>query len=289
MTGPKRGDTAATWRPGTRARLEQSGEPGQTEAPAQSEAPAPPGTELVMGQVIAGTRYRLLSTIGEGGMGTVYAAEHVDLEKKVRIPLDCDLAEIGWYPGPRVACANPAHTEIAVMDLRDRQVKTHAYDGESSKACFPSDRFFGWAEHSRRTTTLVDVDTGVTHMVPGPIAGLLEDGPRTIALLTMHGIGWNRGSVSQLWDISVGRGLRQPWPFSRTIVSPCWMIRVRPPSSYNVNSPLAPAVTCTVSGPAGFWTSLATSEVRSTSMPPARMNTGMVSRPALTVAQVLPW
>ena len=87
MTGPKRGDTAATWRPGTNARLGQPGETGQTEAPAQPEAAAPPGTELVMGQVIAGTRYRLLSTIGEGGMGTVYAAEHVDLEKKVALKL----------------------------------------------------------------------------------------------------------------------------------------------------------------------------------------------------------
>jgi len=87
MTGPKRGDTAATWRPGTNARLGQPSEPGPAEAAGQPDAATPPGTDLVMGQVIPGTRYRLLSTIGEGGMGTVYAAEHVDLEKKVALKL----------------------------------------------------------------------------------------------------------------------------------------------------------------------------------------------------------
>ena len=45
------------------------------------------------GTVIPGTRYRILSKIGEGGMGSVYAAEHVDLEKKVAIKvLRADLA-----------------------------------------------------------------------------------------------------------------------------------------------------------------------------------------------------
>jgi len=41
--------------------------------------------DLGAGQVIPGTRYRILSKIGEGGMGSVYAAEHVDLEKKVAV------------------------------------------------------------------------------------------------------------------------------------------------------------------------------------------------------------
>ena len=44
-----------------------------------------PTIELGAGQVIPGTRYRILSKIGEGGMGTVYAAEHVDLEKMVAV------------------------------------------------------------------------------------------------------------------------------------------------------------------------------------------------------------
>ena len=41
--------------------------------------------DLAAGQVIPGTRYRILSKIGEGGMGSVFAAEHVDLEKKVAV------------------------------------------------------------------------------------------------------------------------------------------------------------------------------------------------------------
>jgi tetratricopeptide (TPR) repeat protein/tRNA A-37 threonylcarbamoyl transferase component Bud32 len=40
---------------------------------------------LSLGGVIAGTQYRVLSKLGSGGMGTVYAAEHVALEKKVAI------------------------------------------------------------------------------------------------------------------------------------------------------------------------------------------------------------
>lgn len=42
---------------------------------------------LAPGQIITGTRYRVLSRIGEGAMGVVFAAEHVDLEKKVAIKL----------------------------------------------------------------------------------------------------------------------------------------------------------------------------------------------------------
>ena len=50
-----------------------------------STGPVKPTIELGPGQVIPGTRYRILSKIGEGGMGTVYAAEHVDLEKMVAV------------------------------------------------------------------------------------------------------------------------------------------------------------------------------------------------------------
>jgi serine/threonine protein kinase/tetratricopeptide (TPR) repeat protein len=61
-----------------------------TAAPGTTEVPAVPGArtatvDLGPGQVIPGTRYRILSKIGEGGMGSVYAAEHVDLEKKVAV------------------------------------------------------------------------------------------------------------------------------------------------------------------------------------------------------------
>ena len=39
------------------------------------------GEDVPLSGVLQGTKYRILRPIGEGGMGTVYAAEHVDLEK----------------------------------------------------------------------------------------------------------------------------------------------------------------------------------------------------------------
>jgi len=40
---------------------------------------------LPPGEVIPGTRYRILRHVADGAMGTVYAAEHVDLEKQVAL------------------------------------------------------------------------------------------------------------------------------------------------------------------------------------------------------------
>src|SRR5256885_11935758 len=40
---------------------------------------------LLPGQIIPGTRYRVLAKIGQGAMGVVYSAEHVDLEKRVAL------------------------------------------------------------------------------------------------------------------------------------------------------------------------------------------------------------
>jgi tetratricopeptide (TPR) repeat protein/tRNA A-37 threonylcarbamoyl transferase component Bud32 len=40
---------------------------------------------LLPGQLIPGTRYRVLAKVGQGAMGVVYAAEHVDLEKRVAL------------------------------------------------------------------------------------------------------------------------------------------------------------------------------------------------------------
>ncbi len=45
------------------------------------------GAELKPHEIIPGTRYRALVKLGEGGMGAVYAAEHVDIEKKVAVKI----------------------------------------------------------------------------------------------------------------------------------------------------------------------------------------------------------
>ncbi len=42
---------------------------------------------LLPGQMIPGTRYRVLAKVGQGAMGMVYSAEHVDLEKRVAVKL----------------------------------------------------------------------------------------------------------------------------------------------------------------------------------------------------------
>lgn len=80
---PKRGASPPTWKAITLTRLET----GATMRARPSKTAVVAPIKLVTGQVIPGTRYRLLSTVGEGGMGTVYAAEHVDLEKKVALKI----------------------------------------------------------------------------------------------------------------------------------------------------------------------------------------------------------
>ena len=77
---PKRGAAPPTWKVITLTRLETGGA-------ARATRPATPLIDLGRGEVIPGTRYRILSKIGEGGMGSVYLSEHVDLEKKVALKL----------------------------------------------------------------------------------------------------------------------------------------------------------------------------------------------------------
>lgn len=57
-----------------------------------TEGLAAPGAEapklrLTAGKIVPGTRYRILRWIGEGGMGVVYEAEHVDIERRVALKI----------------------------------------------------------------------------------------------------------------------------------------------------------------------------------------------------------
>jgi serine/threonine protein kinase len=54
---------------------------------AQRNRTATANTQLALppGEIIAGTRYRIVTRIGAGAMGAVYEAEHVDLEKRVAL------------------------------------------------------------------------------------------------------------------------------------------------------------------------------------------------------------
>jgi serine/threonine protein kinase/tetratricopeptide (TPR) repeat protein len=77
---PKRGASPPTWKVITLTRLETG-----TGRGSRSNGASAPLVELRRNEVIPGTRYRILTKIGEGGMGSVYLSEHVDLEKKVAL------------------------------------------------------------------------------------------------------------------------------------------------------------------------------------------------------------
>lgn len=65
------------------------------EEPVQTTAPSPASDDPLIGTII-GDRYRVEAELGSGGMGTVYKAEHVMMEKRVALKvLHPNLAVVG--------------------------------------------------------------------------------------------------------------------------------------------------------------------------------------------------
>jgi tetratricopeptide (TPR) repeat protein len=93
--GPAKGGTQV-WVPGAPRRpltavgsgpIGDSDRPTWIEALLGKEEPHDESVRLAAGDLVAGTRYRIVRWIGEGGMGVVYEAEHVDLERRVALKL----------------------------------------------------------------------------------------------------------------------------------------------------------------------------------------------------------
>ncbi|HXI58970.1 MAG TPA: protein kinase, partial [Polyangia bacterium] len=78
---PRRELAPPTWKVITLSRTDI---PGSTSSGRRTKS-VHDHVDLTAGKVVPGTRYRIVSKIGEGGMGTVYAAEHVDIERKVAL------------------------------------------------------------------------------------------------------------------------------------------------------------------------------------------------------------
>ena len=81
---PQTGDFSATTPDlGPQMRATRVQNHGGLEGPPEPKA----HIRLIAGKAIPGTRYRLLRWLGEGGMGVVYEAEHIDIERRVALKI----------------------------------------------------------------------------------------------------------------------------------------------------------------------------------------------------------
>ena len=100
--------------------FEGSGSQAETVKPASVAPPAPPapiGAEALVGVVLS-DRYRVLSLLGEGGMGAVYLAEHTHMHKRMAIkvlhPEMVHLPEVvARFEREAMAAAHIEHPNVA--------------------------------------------------------------------------------------------------------------------------------------------------------------------------------
>lgn len=146
----------------------------------------------------------------------------IDLETRTVIPFDCDLGHFAWYSGPRVACVVPTHEALAVLDLRDRQLRTLACDASAlrDQPLIGSTHFAIWVDEHRTTSTVVDIETGSSYLIPGPAVSVWEEGGRTVAMLSK--VVQADGNENQLWDVVRGKPIGEPyvWQNGLHAVSP---------------------------------------------------------------------
>ncbi|MBK8234379.1 MAG: protein kinase [Deltaproteobacteria bacterium] len=121
-----------------------------------------PKLRLTAGRVVPGTRYRILRWLGEGGMGVVYEAEHIDIERKVALKiLRFDLSK-----QPRMV--QVFRDEARAAGRLGSQYIVEIYDfGE-----LPDGRSF-FAMELLQGQDLVPSDTTVT-MEPARVIGILR-------------------------------------------------------------------------------------------------------------------
>jgi tetratricopeptide (TPR) repeat protein/tRNA A-37 threonylcarbamoyl transferase component Bud32 len=159
---------------------------------------------LLPGQIIPGTRYRILAKVGQGAMGVVYAAEHVDLEKRVALkvlaariarrpdalerfrnearsaskigsPYICDVTDFGELPDGRL---------FLVMEYLPGRPLRAVLDGE------------GFVAPARAIPILRQVakalgaahDKGIIHLDVKPDNVMLLDGRREIVKVVDFGV-----------------------------------------------------------------------------------------------------
>jgi serine/threonine protein kinase/tetratricopeptide (TPR) repeat protein len=74
--------------PPARAKVGAASTTNVQAAASRSSTPTTPSTEPVApGSTLPGTRYRIIRELGDGGMGTVYEAEHIDIERRVALKI----------------------------------------------------------------------------------------------------------------------------------------------------------------------------------------------------------